>query len=189
MVTVGLENTDWLRAFLDCFKKVFFIYSSLPFLLGAFVTTNSLKLLRWIIPSLCPFCDEWYMWFLSCKLTCSSFSTKKGSNQAKMCTLSAAAQVRAGQHNSWDTPGDALEKTASQHSRVLGEAAAIAMTNYCPFRDRYYNDGKRSITNELLEVAVQNSWAAEKDFIGTDRVKEEEILPHEGIERGSFLWC
>lgn len=63
------------------------------------------------------------------------------------------------------------------------------MANYCPFHVRYYNDGKRSITNELLEVAVQNSWAAEKDFIGTDRVKEEEILPHEGIERGSFRWC
>lgn len=62
------------------------------------------------------------------------------------------------------------------------------MANYCPFHVRYYNDGKRSITNELL-VAVQNSWAAEKDFIGTDRVKKEEILPHEGIERGSFRWC
>lgn len=60
------------------------------------------------------------------------------------------------------------------------------MTNYCPFRVRYYNDGKNSITYELLEVADQNSWAAEKDFIGTDRVKEEEILPYEGIERRAF---
>lgn len=94
----------------------------------------------------------------------------------------------AGQDSSWGTPGDALEKAASQHSRVLTEAAAIAMTNYCPFRVRCYNDGKRSITYELLEVAVQNSWAAE-DFIGTDRVKEEAIFPHEGIERGSFLRC
>jgi len=55
------------------------------------------------------------------------------------------------------TPRDALEKTVSQHSWVLTEAAAIAMTNYCPFCVRHYNDGKGSITNELLEMAVQNS--------------------------------
>lgn len=46
------------------------------------------------------------------------------------------------------------EKKASQHSSVLTEAAAVAKTNYCPFRVRYYNDGKRSITYEMLEVAA-----------------------------------
>lgn len=95
----------------------------------------------------------------------------------------------ARQYDCWVTLGDALEKTVGQHSWVLIEAAAIEMTNYCPFRVRYYNDGKGSITNELLEMAVQNSWAAEKDFIGTDRVREEQILLPEGIERGSFLCC
>lgn len=72
------------------------------------------------------------------------------------------------------TPGDAREKTVNQQSWVLTEAAATETANYCPCH-QYYNDQKGSITNELLEVAVHNSWAAEKDFIGTDRVREDEM--------------
>lgn len=132
------------------------------------------------------------MWLLNCKLTGRSFFIKK----KQICTHThcmqlhkqscATQQVSTTAEWHWEM---LWKKTVSQLSRVLTEAAAIAVTNYCPFCVTHNNDWKGSITNELLEMAVQNSWAAERSLIGTDGVGEEEISLPGGAERGSFLRC
>lgn len=132
------------------------------------------------------------MWFLNCKLTGRSFFIKKKQICRHTHCMQLHKWIRATQQVSttaewhWEM---LWKQTARQLSWVLTEAAAIAVTNYCPLRVTHSNDRKGSITNELLEMAVQNSWAAERSFIGTDGVAEEEISLPGGVERGSFLHC